>query len=73
LNYVGYKHDDRFNVEIPQSCPGVPDEVLNPRDTWANEASYDKMAAKVARMFYDNFKEKYPDMPEEITNAGPRP
>jgi phosphoenolpyruvate carboxykinase (ATP) len=73
LNYVGYKHDDRFNVEIPQSCPGVPDEVLNPRDTWANEASYDKMAAKVARMFYDNFKAKYPDMPEEITNAGPRP
>jgi phosphoenolpyruvate carboxykinase (ATP) len=73
LNYVGYKHNSRFNVEVPQSCPGVPSNILNPRDTWANKKSYDAMAIKVARMFYNNFMEKYPDMPKEITNAGPRP
>jgi phosphoenolpyruvate carboxykinase (ATP) len=73
LNYVGYKHNEQFNVEVPQSCPGVPCQILNPRDTWANKKSYDTMAAKVARMFYDNFKEKYPDMDDAIVNAGPKP
>lgn len=72
LDDVPYRHDMRFNVDIPQVCPGVPNQILNPRATWDNKKSYDIMAKKVAAMFYENFKTKYPDMPEEIIQAGPR-
>ncbi len=72
LEKAEYKHDDVFNVDVPQSCPGAPAEIMNPRDTWADKAAYDEAAAKLAKMFKDNFDKKYPNMPEEIKNAGPR-
>ena len=46
----------RFNLEVPQSVPGVPSEVLNPRNTWSNSSAYDEQARKLAQMFVDNFK-----------------
>ena len=67
-----YKHDEIFNLDIPQSCPGVPSEIMNPIDTWADRDKYIVAAKKLANLFYNNFKEKYPNMPENITNAGPR-
>ena len=57
---------------FPQSCPGVPAEIMNPRDTWADKAAYDESAKKLAKMFADNFAKKYPNMPKEIAEAGPR-
>ena len=68
-----YVHNDRFNVDIPQTCPNVPEKLLNPRATWADPAAYDAMAAKVAKLFYENFHTKYPRIREDILNAGPRP
>ena len=67
-----YKHNDIFNLEVPQSCPNVPSEIMNPRDTWEDKAAYDKAAIKLAEMFRDNFAKKYPDMPAEIVEAGPK-
>ena len=67
-----YKHDDIFNLDIPQSCPGVPSEIMNPIDTWPDRDKYIVAAKKLANLFYNNFKEKYPNMPENITNAGPK-
>ena len=73
LKKADFVHDTRFNVDIPQSCPGVPPQILNPRDTWSSPDAYDTMAKKVAKMFFDNFQEKYPHMPADIINAGPQP
>ena len=70
---VEFKHDDRFNLEVPQSCPNVPSEIMNPRDTWADKDAYDAQADKLAKMFDDNFAKKYPNMPANIVNAGPKP
>ncbi len=67
-----YVHDDLFNLDIPQSCPGVPAEVMNPRETWEDKAAYDEMAKKLAGMFARNFAEKYPNMDKAITEAGPK-
>ena len=67
-----FKHDDLFNVDIPQSIKDVPSEVLNPRDTWKDKNAYDAQAKKLAKMFKDNFEKKYPHMPANIKNAGPR-
>jgi phosphoenolpyruvate carboxykinase (ATP) len=69
---VTYKHNAVFNVDVPQSCPNVPDEIMNPRDTWADKAAYDATANKLAKMFQDNFAKKYPDMPKNIVEAGPK-
>ena len=71
LDEVEYRHDDIFNVEIPQYCPNVPSELLNPVDTWANKEAYGAAAKKLAKMFRENFATKYPHMPEHIVNAGP--
>lgn len=71
LDGVEYIHDDLFNLDIPKLCPGVPSNILNPRNTWANGEEYDKQALKLAKMFEDNFKAKYPNMNKEIAQAGP--
>ena len=72
LKDVEFVHDDRFNVEIPTSCPNVPSDILSPRNTWADKDAYDAQAKKLSGMFVKNFAEKYPDMPEEIVDAGPK-
>lgn len=72
LEKVEFKHDDRFNLEIPVSCPEVPSEILDPKETWADKAAYDEQAKKLAKMFSDNFSKKYPHMPANIAGAGPK-
>ena len=72
LEKVEYKHDDTFNLDVPQSCPNVPSEIMNPRDTWEDKAAYDVSAKKLAKMFADNFAKKYPNMPKNIAEAGPK-
>ncbi len=72
LEKVEYKHHDVFNVDYPTSCPNVPDEMLDARGLWADKAAYDEQANKLAKMFEENFTTKYPNMPAEITAAGPK-
>ena len=70
---IEFKHHDVFNVDYPVSCPGVPDEMLDARGMWAAKDAYDAQANKLAQMFADNFAKKYPNMPSEIAEAGPKP
>lgn len=65
-------HDDVFNVDIPTSIPECPADVLIPKNTWKDKAAYDEQAKRLAKMFKENFEKKYPDMPDNIKNAGPR-
>jgi phosphoenolpyruvate carboxykinase (ATP) len=71
LDTVGFERDSVFNLDIPVSCPGVPDEVLTPRATWADGAAYDAQAAKLARMFVENFKTFEQGVSAEVLAAGP--
>lgn len=64
--------DPYFGVSVPTSCPGVPDELLIPAKTWADQGAYAEAAKKLSKMFVDNFTEKYSDMPEEVIAAGPK-
>ncbi len=63
--------DPIFNVLIPTSCPGVPSEVLNPKNTWADKDAYEKQAKDLASRFTKNFT-KYTNMPKNIVDAGPK-
>ena len=71
LNDVEYVLDPIFNVNIPKSCPGVPDDILDPRSMWTDKAAYMSSAKTLAAKFRENFAKKYPDMPANIVNAGP--
>ena len=42
-----------------------------PKNTWADKEAFEKQADELASMFINNFSKKYPDMPEEISAAGP--
>ncbi len=63
--------DPNFNVLVPTTCPGVPAEVLNPREAWKDKAAYDLKAKDLAGRFAKNFQ-KYKDMPAHIVEAGPK-
>jgi phosphoenolpyruvate carboxykinase (ATP) len=72
LREVGFHPDPVFGVLVPESCPGVPPEVLRPRGTWADPAAYDRQARALAELFEVNFKEYAAHVPEAVRQAGPR-
>lgn len=71
LENVNYEEHPVFNLAMPLSCPNVPDNILNPRNTWADKELYDERANNLASAFATNF-EKYASISDlEIINAGP--
>jgi phosphoenolpyruvate carboxykinase (ATP) len=72
LAEVATRTDPVFGFEVPTSCPNVPDRFLDPRATWADPADYDRMAAKLARMFVDNFDAFAGGVSDRVRAAGPR-
>jgi len=71
LDNVSFDHDPVFGVLVPQTCPGVPTEVLRPRNTWADPLAYDEQAHKLAGMFSSNFEKFGNIVPPEVLKAGP--
>jgi phosphoenolpyruvate carboxykinase (ATP) len=45
-----------FGLEMVTQCPGVPSEILQPRDTWSDPKTYDASARQLASLFVENFK-----------------
>ncbi len=72
LAQAQFQTDPIFNLDVPQSVPGVPSEVLNPRNTWKSADEYDAQARKLAAMFIDNFKTFEADASPDVRAAGPR-
>jgi phosphoenolpyruvate carboxykinase (ATP) len=57
LNGVAYRPDPNFGVLVPQSCPGVPADVLNPKGTWKDGTAYDAKARELTQRFERNFQQ----------------
>ena len=69
LNNIEYENHEVFGVAMPSSCPNVPTEVLNPRNTWKNKDAYDQKANHLADSFVKNF-ENFASFANEETLAG---
>ena len=70
LTKAGFTPDPVFGLPIPNAVPGVPTEILQPRNTWADGLAYDAQAKKLAAMFRENAA-KF-NMPDAVKNAGPK-
>ena len=69
LNKVSFTKHPIFGMMIPEHCPYVVSEILNPRSTWTDKEQYDIAAKKLANMFRHNF-EKYADFADTEILAG---
>lgn len=71
LKEVAYENHPVFGLAVPQSCPGVPDDVLNPRETWKNKKAYDIQVRELANSFRENFAKFEEQANEEILSGAP--
>lgn len=63
--------DPFFGIRVPVSCPGVPAEVLVPRNTWPDKHAYDRKARDLAGRFTNNFKKYAEGVSAAVRAAGP--
>jgi len=66
LENVAYVEDTTFHFSVPETCPGVPTQVLVPRNTWVDKDAYDRRAKRLADDFSTHFDRAYGDK-----NIGP--
>ena len=71
LDDVPTTPDPVFGVLVPSRCPNVPEDLLDPRSTWADHAAYDAQAAALAQLFAANFERFAGRVPPEVAAAGP--
>ena len=72
LDNVEFVTQPVFELAIPTSCEGVPSEILNPKDTWADKAAFDETANNLANKFVTNFEEYQAETSEAILSAAPK-
>ena len=63
-----FMHNETFQCRYPTSCPEVPSEVLDPRNTWSDKQKYDLSAKRLALLFVKNF-EKFGEVSERNTKC----
>ncbi|WP_422448455.1 phosphoenolpyruvate carboxykinase (ATP) [Thermoanaerobacterium sp. DL9XJH110] len=71
LENVSYERDPIFGLMIPKTCPDVPENILNPRNTWQDKNAYDETARKLASSFAKNIG-KFSGIAPEVLAAGPK-
>jgi phosphoenolpyruvate carboxykinase (ATP) len=72
LSDAGYVIHDVFGLAMPRRCPAVPDETLNPRNTWRDKEAYDQQANDLAASFLKNFEKFSSYANDEILAGAPR-
>ena len=64
--------DALFGLHVPMHIADVPDEIMRPRDTWADKDEYDRLARALAERFVNNFGEKFADEAPDLAQYGPQ-
>jgi phosphoenolpyruvate carboxykinase (ATP) len=71
LDGADFKEHEIFGVLIPDQCPGVPSDILDPRNTWQDKDAYDQKANYLANAFMKNFEKFSAEANEEVLAGGP--
>ena len=71
LDQVETVPDAHFGLHIPAAVPGVPDNLLRPKEAWADGSEYDEAARRLASMFRENFENFADRVDAEVIAAGP--
>lgn len=71
LDKVKFKKHPVFGMVMPCTCEDVPEEILNPKNTWTDKNAYDKQSQKLAGLFVNNFNQYVDKVGEEILSSAP--
>jgi len=71
LDNVEFHEHPIFGLFMPESCPNVPAELLDPMNTWEDKSAYISKAIHLAHSFHLNFEKFASQASEEIFNGGP--
>lgn len=72
LDDVPYYHEPFFGLEVPTTCPGIPETILYPQKTWADPQAYEKTARDLAGRFRENFAKYAANVEPEVLKAEPK-
>jgi phosphoenolpyruvate carboxykinase (ATP) len=72
LDNVAFTTQDIFGLQMPNTCPNVPEEILHPRNTWQDKSAYDDTANLLAGKFVANFTQYQSAANKEIMDAAPK-
>ncbi len=70
LDEVPSEKDPVFGLNVPKSCPGVPSEILAPKNSWESEEEYEGESRKLAGLFSEHVA-TYRGLPKAVIEAGP--
>lgn len=71
LDQVSCSRDPYFGFEVPDRCPGVPPEILQPKSLWEDGEAYDQQYRSLVAKFIENFRRYQDGVQDEVTAAGP--
>ena len=71
LDHVEFDRHAILQLDIPTTCPGVPDEILNPASTWDDRDAYEAKARELAELFITNFEQFESEATEEMLEGAP--
>ena len=69
---VPFREDENFGLMVPEICPGVPSEILDPRGTWADGSAYDAQAQDLVARFRENFAQYVKYVDDGVKAAAPK-
>jgi phosphoenolpyruvate carboxykinase (ATP) len=72
LTQVAAATDPNFGLAVPQACPDVPGNVLNPKDSWRDKKAYDSAASDLVQRFESNFRQFESHVGGEVNKAAIR-
>jgi phosphoenolpyruvate carboxykinase (ATP) len=68
---VPYTRDPLFGYMVPESCEGVPSDILKPINTWEDKPAYQEKYLQLASLFTENFKKFKDGLSRDIVDSGP--